>query len=236
LSGSRLPATVVALTAILVLTGLGIWQLERLAWKHELIRTMQQHMTETPREMADILALPKDERAWRPVMVVGRFLHDREMPLYRQAVEDNAPGYDILTPLLLADGRAVLVNRGWVPPDRRPAVTRPGAPRGQVWVTGIVREIGEREAFANDNSPETGAWYWVDRDAMEAYSGVPLLPMVVIADRGADPAILPRGGQVRLDLPDNHLQYALTWFALAAAMAIIYAIWMVRASKRRDLP
>jgi len=236
LSGSRLPATLVALTAILVLTGLGIWQLERLAWKHDLIRTMQQHMTETPREMADILALPKDERAWRPVMVVGRFVHDREMPLYRQAVEDNAPGYDILTPLLLSDGRAVLVNRGWVPPDRRLASTRPGAPRGQVWVTGIVREIGERETFANDNSPETGEWYWVDRDAMEAYAGVPLLPIVVIADRAADPGLLPRGGQVRLDLPDNHLQYALTWFALAAAMAVIYAIWMVRASKRRNRP
>jgi surfeit locus 1 family protein len=231
-----LVATLIALPAIVVLIGLGLWQLDRMAWKHDLIATMQQRMTEAPQAMADILAMPADQRAWRPVMVVGRFLNDREMPLYRQDVDDGMPGYDILTPLVLADGRAVLVNRGWVPPDKRDASTRTGAPRGQVWVTGIVREIGERASFANDNSPETGEWYWIDREAMEIHAGVGLLPLVVIADRDSDPAALPRGGQVRLDLPDDHLHYALTWFALAAAMAVIYGIWMWRSLSRRKRP
>ena len=230
---ASLVATLIALPAVVVLIGLGLWQLDRMAWKHDLIATMQQRMNEAPRAMADILAMPADQRAWRPVMVVGRFLNDREMPLYRQDVDDGTPGYDILTPLVLADGRAVLVNRGWVPPDKRDASTRTGAPRGQVWVTGIVREIGERESFANDNSPETGEWYWIDREAMEVHAGVGLLPLVVVADRDADASALPRGGQVRLDLRDDHLHYALTWFGLAAAMAVIYGIWMWRSLRRR---
>ena len=231
-----LVATLIALPAIVVLIGLGLWQLDRMAWKHDLIATMHQRMNEAPRAMADILAMPADQRAWRPVMVVGRFLNDREMPLYRQDVDDGTPGYDILTPLVLADGRAVLVNRGWVPPDKRDASTRTGAPRGQVWVTGIVREVGERESFANDNSPETGEWYWIDRQSMEIHAGVGLLPLVVVADRDTDPLALPRGGQVRLDLSDDHLHYALTWFALAAAMAVIYGIWMWRSLSRRKRP
>jgi surfeit locus 1 family protein len=231
-----LVATLIALPAIVVLIGLGLWQLDRMAWKHDLIATMHQRMNEAPRAMADILAMPADQRAWRPVMVVGRFLNDREMPLYRQDVDDGTPGYDILTPLVLADGRAVLVNRGWVPPDKRDASTRTGAPRGQVWVTGIVREVGERESFANDNSPETGEWYWIDRQSMEIHAGVGLLPLVVVADRDTDPSALPRGGQVRLDLPDDHLHYALTWFALAAAMAVVYGIWMWRSLRRRKRP
>jgi surfeit locus 1 family protein len=229
-------ATLVALTAFVVLVGLGVWQLDRLAWKRDLVQTMQQRMTATPRPLADIMKLPADERGWRPVMVVGSFLHDREMPLYRQSVEDNAPGYDIMTPLMLADGRAVLVNRGWVPPDQRLAEARPGGPQGQVWVTGVVREIGPREPFANDNSPDTGEWYWIDHEAMQDHAGVRLLPLFVVADRDADPGVLPRGGQVRLDLPNNHLQYALTWFALAAALAVVYGIWMWRASSRGKRP
>ena len=229
---SRLVAASIALPAILVMAGLGVWQLDRLAWKRELVQTMEQRMTEAPREVSDILARPAGERSWRPVMVVGQFLHDREMPLYRQAVEDNAPGYDILTPLLLADGRAVLVNRGWVPPEQHLAAMRTNVPQGQVWVTGIVREIGEREPFANDNSPSTREWYWIDPEAMEVFAGIPLLPIVVVADRAADPGILPRGGQVRLELPNNHLQYALSWFALAAALAVVYGIWMMRQSKK----
>jgi surfeit locus 1 family protein len=234
--GSRLVATLIALPAIVILIGLGIWQLDRLAWKQDLIETMERRMAESPHELGDIMALPADDRAWRPVMVVGRYLNDREMPLYRQSIEDGEPGYQILTPLVLANGRAVLVNRGWVPEAKRDAATRTGAPQGQVWVTGIVRDIGARAPFAVDNSPATGEWYWIDHDAMQDYAGVDLLPFVVVADRAGDPNVLPRGGQIRLDLPNDHLQYALTWFALAVALAVIYGLWMRRGPHKKGRP
>ena len=118
-------------------------------------------------------------------------------------------------------------------PEQHPLATRTDAPEGLVQVTGIVREIGERQPFANDNSPSTREWYWIDPVAMQAFAGIELLPVVVVADRDDDPAILPRGGQIRLDLPNNHLQYALTWFALAVALAVIYGIWMMRGSVKK---
>ncbi len=233
---SPLVITLFVLPMLAVLIGLGVWQLDRLSWKRDLIAAMEQRMGEAPLELSEILALPADERPWRPVRVVGTFLNDREMPLYRPAVDGGAVGYHIITPLLLADGRAVLVNRGWVPLEKRLAESRTGSPEGQVWVTGIVRDVGERTTFTNDNNPSTGEWYWFDPDAMAAEAGVPLLPIVVVADQGSDPQQLPIGGQVRLEIPNHHLQYALTWFALAAVLLVIYGILLMRTRRRKDTP
>ena len=233
---SPLVITLFVLPMLAVLIGLGVWQLDRLSWKRDVIAAMEQRMGEAPLELDEVLALPADERPWRPVRVLGTFLNDREMPLYRPAVDGGDVGYHIITPLLLADGRAVLVNRGWVPPEKRLAESRTGAPEGQVWVTGIVREFGERTAFANDNDPVAGEWFWIDPDAMAAVADVPLLPIVVVADQGSDPQQLPRGGQVRLDLPNHHLQYALTWFALAAVLLVIYGILLFRTMRRKGSP
>ncbi|MEM7123870.1 MAG: SURF1 family protein [Pseudomonadota bacterium] len=233
---SPLVITLFVLPMLAVLIGLGVWQLDRLSWKRDIIAAMEQRMGEAPLVLDEVLTLPADERPWRPVRVLGTFLNDREMPLYRPAVDGGDVGYHIITPLLLADGRAVLVNRGWVPPEKRLAESRSGSPAGQVWVTGIVREFSERTAFANDNDPSAGEWYWIDPDAMAAAADVPLLPIVVVADQGSDPQQLPRGGQVRLDLPNHHLQYALTWFALAGVLLVIYGILLFRTMRRKGSP
>lgn len=224
---SRLATTLVALPIIALLVGLGTWQLQRLAWKEGLIEVMETRLAAAAVPLADALARPPGEREWQRVMVSGTFLHDRQIAMYRMSV-DGEPGYQILTPLSLADGRAILVNRGFVPPGRVDPQERPGSePVGQVWVVGILRGGETQHTFTNDNDAAAGAWYWYDLPAMGHAMDLTLLPAVIHADR--DPgASWPVGGQAVLSPSNNHLQYALTWYGLAVTALVIYVLLLRR--------
>jgi surfeit locus 1 family protein len=134
------------------------------------------------------------------------------------------------------DGAAVLVDRGWVPADQaHPAARRQGQLEGRVEITGIARYRAEGRPgwFTPDNQPEQRLWYSYDLPALEAAVGMELLPVVVEADATANPGGLPRGGRTNLVLPNNHLQYAITWYGLAAALVAIYVAVSLERSARR---
>jgi surfeit locus 1 family protein len=214
--------TVVTALGLAALLGLGTWQVERLHWKEALIAARQVQLA------AAAAALPAsaDWRSWdfRPVVVEGAFRHDLEQ-LFGVAAIDGQVGHHLLTPLLRQDGTAVLVDRGWVPADRaHPAARREGQLAGAVRVTGIARyRGGDRQGwFTPDNQPSERLWYWYDLRALEGALGLELLPLVVEADATPNPGGLPIGGQARTELPNNHLQYALTWYGLAAALLFIW--------------
>ena len=232
---SRLATTLVALPIIALLIGLGSWQLQRLAWKEGLIGTMHERLAGAPVPLAEALARPAEEREWQRVMATGTYLHDRQIALYRMSVEGE-PGYLILTPLRLSDGRMVLVDRGFVPPGLVDPALRPESePVGEVWVVGVLRGGETQRTFTNDNDPAGGAWYWYDLPAMAAAMGVDLLPVVIHADR--DPAATwPVGGQAIFAPRNDHLQYALTWYGLAAVALVIYVLLLRKRPPRRAQP
>ena len=134
-------------------------------------------------------------------------------------------------PLLREDGPAVLVDRGWVPADRaHPAARRDGQIEGPVTVTGIARYRGADEPgwFTPANEPEQRMWFSYDLPALERALGLSLLPVVVEADDRPNPGGLPLGGLTRIELPNNHLQYAITWYGLAAALLAVYVAFGLR--------
>lgn len=224
---SRLATTLVALPIIALLIGLGTWQLQRLAWKEGLIEVMDTRLAAASVPLAQALARPPGEREWQRVMASGTFLHDRQIAMYRMSV-DGEPGYLILTPLRLADGRIILVNRGFVPPDLVDPASRPGSePVGQVWVVGILRGGEIQQTFTNDNDPAAGAWYWYDLPAMGQAMNLTLLPAVIHADREPG-ASWPVGGQAVFTPRNHHLQYALTWYGLAVAALVIYVLLLLK--------
>jgi surfeit locus 1 family protein len=133
-------------------------------------------------------------------------------------------------------GAAVLIDRGWVPADRaHPAARRDGQVAGQVQVTGIARyRGGDRPSwFTPDNRPEQGLWYWYDLPTLERTLGLKLLPVVVEADASPSPGGLPIGGQTRTELPNNHLQYAITWYGLAAGLFVIWISFGLARGRQR---
>ena len=174
-----------------------------------------------------------DRWEYRPVMVRGHFLHMREMTLYSIG-PDGKPGYDLFTPLMLDRGGVIIVNRGWVPEQLKLKTMRPQTlTEGKVTVTGVLRKPWGKIWYGPENSPQTNDWYYGDIAAMaESQNLEKVFPMYLYADKGGDPEEYPLGGRTRIKLVNNHLDYALTWFGLAAVLLIIYLVYHVRL--RRD--
>ncbi len=221
-----------AATVVAVLLALGTWQLHRLGWKAGLIETMAARLASAPVPLDAALALPLGEREWRPVRATGAFLDDH-FALYRVGT-DGRPGYHILTPLALEGGGHVLVNRGVARAGsfKLALAALPPTPAGPVEVTGVLRPGETQGFFTHDNDPSGRAWFWIDLDLIGRTAGVDLPPAVIHADEDPAGAGLA-GGQARFDPPNRHIEYAVTWYGLAAAAAVVFTLRLRRAGGER---
>jgi surfeit locus 1 family protein len=220
-----LPLTIAAALAFATLIGLGYWQLERRAEKQAERIRIEQRLSAPLVGAGDLKGAPAD-LDYRRVRLDGRFLHGAEMHLVGRARKAGV-GVGILTPFAY-EGGMVLVDRGWVPADRRsPELRQPGNPEGMVRVEGALRLPARPGRFTPDNQPGTNEWFWPDLAAMARQAGLDpaaVLGLVLVAGPAANPGGLPVGAALKPDLADNHLQYALTWFALALILAVMYGL------------
>ena len=223
--GRVLKLTLVSLAGFAVLIALGTWQVERLHWKQGLIADRAAAISSAP------VDLPRTLEAARPlefhrVRATGQFLYDREILVHAIERRSGRAGYLVITPLRLEDGAVVLVERGWVPPEKRDAASRAaGNPPGAVAADGPLRIPSTEKPgwFLPANDPVRGEWFWIDLPAIARAVGLPdALRFYVDAGAEPNPGGLPLGGQAIMELPNDHLQYAITWYALAAALAVIY--------------
>jgi surfeit locus 1 family protein len=218
-------ATLSFLPAFALLVALGVWQLERREWKLALIAEMTAQLT---KPAVSLESLERAQAAgepvnYRPVVTRGRFDHTHELYLFR-ASRAGEGGYHIVTPFLRDDGLPVLVDRGFVPPERLDPTTRAeGNVEGEVTLRGIARASEKAGPFTPANEPENNLWYLRDAAAMGAAAGLAQLePFFIEADATENPGGLPVGGQTELALKNPHLGYALTWFGLAGVLTIVY--------------
>jgi surfeit locus 1 family protein len=224
--------TLFTIPALIVLLGLGTWQVDRLHWKEGLIAERTARTTAAP------IALPAAGAQLSPAAITdldfrhgaatGTFRHEREMYIAARTMEGSV-GYQIVTPLQQADGSVVLVNRGWVPETRKdPAKRAEGQLAGTVTVDGAIRAPGVQHWLQPDNQAALNIWFWSDLPAMAAHAGVApekLVPVFLEAGVAPNPGGLPIGGQTKVNLPNDHLQYAITWYALAFGLAVIYVLY-----------
>lgn len=219
--------TVWAVPMVLLCLGLGAWQIERLHWKEGLIAQRAAAVAAPAIPLPRDGAVPRDLE-FRHVSAKGVFLNDKEIFLGATS-EDGESGYQILTPLRQADGRIVFVDRGFIPSEIKDrAKRRAGEPTGYVRIEGLLRlpPEGRPNWFLPDNRPDLNYWFWVDLPAMAAADKLErVAPFYIDADATPNPGGWPRGGVTRLDLPNNHLQYAITWFSMAVAMIVIYVLF-----------
>lgn len=216
------PTLTVVLGLPLLLT-FGTWQVQRLAWKTELIATLEERHAEPP------VALPASaelgpELAHRPVRVRAEL---QPQPVLRYGVErqQGRPGHAVLQLARLDDGRALVVNRGWLAEDAPPVDT----PAGEVTLSGPLRWIADRsKSWATPaNDPAANRWYWYDQAALARAFDADVLPVVLVASE----RVLPPGPAVpvpqpmAVNLPNNHLGYAITWYGLAVALIAIYTLY-----------
>lgn len=223
----RLLPTLITIAIVFTCIGLGLWQLERLQWKRGLIAVREAAVAAPavapPGSFAEARGME-----FRHVLGEGVFLNDKELYLGATSPRGGEAGFDVLTPLREADGRIVFVNRGFVPGDRKDPNTRPpGQLQGTVRIAGLLRAPPESKPswFLPDNRPDLNYWFWIDLPAMAKADRLDnVAPFYIDADAAPNPGGWPQGGVTPLELPNNHLQYAITWFSLAAGMLVIYIV------------
>lgn len=240
--GLVVPSLAVGL-AFAVLVGLGVWQLQRLAWKEALIDRVGERIDASPVAAPgpdEWTGLDTVEWEYRPVSVTGRFLHQAEAHVFTVLNQPRGSaggmGYFVLTPLETDDGWLVYVNRGFVPDDRKDAAARVGGqPGGRVTVTGLLRAPRSRTWFSAEDDLQANVWFSRDPAHFAAWSDLTsaqVAPYTI--DMAFDPELaggLPQGGETLVRFPNSHFGYALTWFGLAAGLAGVFFVF-VRARRR----
>ena len=201
---------------------LGTWQVQRLFWKLDLIARVDARVHAEPLAApipADWPGISADNDEYRRVTTAGTFAHDKEVLV--QAVTDRGAGFWVLTPLVSDDHTTILINRGFVPSDRRDVSERAdGQILGPVRITGLLRMTEPDGGFLRSNDPAAGRWYSRDVGAIAKAKGLTnVAPYFIDADATPNPGGLPVGGLTVIGFRNSHLVYAATWYVLAVMSA-----------------
>ena len=219
--------TLISLPILVLCLALSVWQMERREWKRDILGRIAANQSATPIALDALLSGGDPlRREYGRVAVSGTFLHDKEFHLAARS-RGNDVGIQVVTPLRTDKGQIVLFDRGWVPSEKKdPAKRAEGQVAGTVKLVGVVRRTQVQRQFAPDNVPDKNVWFTVDVPLMRKLAGGgpdPALDTFFLeADANHNPGGLPLGGQTQLGIPNDHLQYAITWFLLALALTGVY--------------
>lgn len=236
------PTTAAVILSVLLIglcLALGSWQVLRLQWKESLMEELRQAQDAPPLEGRD---LPNDAEGlealnFRKVRLHGVFVEDREFHLIGRYYRGTS-GYDVLVPFLVRDEArdeaqkpplVLLVNRGWIPLERKEPATRPeplAATNGEVTVDGLLFFPNRGSPFLPDHDVKRNVWFWYDTQRMSVETGLELPPVVVEAVDERHPKEawpIPRADYT-IELRNDHLSYAITWFSLAVAGIVIFLL------------
>jgi surfeit locus 1 family protein len=222
--------SLIAFAALIVLIGLGSWQLERKAWKEALIATMEERLSAAP------IALPPpsvwselnpDNSEFRRVKFRAQFVEGQGVFVYvaGSALRDDIkePGYFTFQPARLENGGMVVINRGYVPLDQSLSW-----PNGTVDLIGYLRWPEARSWFLSDTGSSSDTWFTRDQRAMAAAKGWgQVAPFYVDQESPIPGSRLPRPGPLKVKLRNDHLQYALTWYGLALVLLGVFTAWLI---------
>jgi surfeit locus 1 family protein len=239
--GGVLVPSVATAMAFATLVSLGLWQLDRTAWKEGLIATLERRLSAPPVALPAPAAWPHlaaaDDEFLR-VAMSAEFLHDREALVYTggSTLRDSTggQGYWVFTPARITGGGLVMVNRGFVPEGKQsPSSRQDGQVDGSVNMVGVLRWPEKPGLFTPAGDPLRNIWFARDSTAMAAAKGISVAPFYVELESPNAPGDLPRAGRLHPNLPNNHFGYALTWLGLAAVSAGVYATWLFGSWRKR---
>lgn len=216
-----------------ILIGLGTWQIQRLHWKLDLLAKIHMGLTSAPVPLH--AALPAYDAGhvtaadYRRVTARGLFENGEEIFFFTTGPQ-GAPVYHEITPFLMDDGHTLLVDRGYIDTNLdNPVAPKAGDLNGMREITGIIRQPGApnwftppidmRKRIVHTRDPQTLA---------KAFGLKNIFPMFLEADATPNPGGWPQGGVTVVDLPNNHLQYAITWFGLALGLLGVYLSYHVQ--------
>lgn len=226
-----------------ILIALGTWQVERKAWKEGLIAALTERLAPPPTALpppATWRSLDQANNEYRRVKFSGTFGHDKEALVYAPGSafrpDVSGAGYWVFTPMRLSDGGVVMVNRGFVPADRKEAASRAeGQVAGPVEIVGTMRWPDARSWFSPRDDAAHNLWFTRDPAAIADAKGVGLVaPFYVEQESPTPPGGSPQPGKLVVHLRNEHLQYAITWYGLALVLVVVFAGWARSSGRARS--
>jgi cytochrome oxidase assembly protein ShyY1 len=222
-------ASIATTAGLVILISLGLWQLDRLAWKESLIATLNERLSVAPVDLPPAREWPKltaDNAEFRRVKMQVMFAAAPRAELYAGAPalrgDIKGPGYFVFAPARLPGGEMIVVNTGWVPPDRQYQWTG-----GSREITGYLRWPEQPGLFVSDHDAAGTVWFVRDPAAMAKIRGWgSVAPFYIDMETPAPAGGLPRPGPLTVNLRNSHLGYAWTWFGLAGTLAGVFAFWL----------
>ena len=219
-------ATVVAVPALVMLLGLGTWQVQRLDWKNGLIETRTERIAQPILEVAQALGAPSAEVIeYRAIALSGVMRAEHGFRLLNR-VRDGKQGFHLVSPMVLDGGQGtVMVDRGWMPRDMLDV--RLAATPARIALDGFVRAYTVPGAFLPDNEPDNNNWFHMDEAGMLAAARLAdgLGFYVEAGPNASPPGTYPAGAVPEVNLRNSHLEYAVTWYGLAGVLVIIFVVF-----------
>lgn len=228
--------TLFTVPALIVLIALGTWQVQRMMWKNGIIEAVNTRIAMPAIDMP-VAVDNIDNMQYRKVKVKGEFMHNKEVHLFVGPRERGGDaGYNIVTPVKLTNGAYVLVDRGWVPAEKKEAAKRPETlVKGVVEFDGMVHKGEVKKSLVPDNDITKNLWFWIDVPSIETYAGIKLQNLYVRALHKAGDKSLPIAGQDKIRYANDHLKYAITWYGLAIALVVIYVVYHIKRQKEEEI-
>jgi surfeit locus 1 family protein len=232
--GGMLVPGAVALAVLVVLLGLGTWQLERKAWKEALIATLDRRLNDAPIALPppfEWTGMTPENSEFTRVRLRVVLSNGGDALVYTSgsAIRDDVKGtgYFVFSPARLPCGQQVVVNRGFVPNRTYPAASGPQD------IVGAVRWREAGSAFVSDHDAAGDIWMVRDPAAMAQFKGWgAVAPFYIEQEAPVPPGGLPHPAPLKVQLRNDHLQYAITWYGLAAVLVVMFVVWTVR--RRRE--
>ena len=217
--------TIFTIPSFIILLVLGTWQVQRLGWKSDLISEYNNNFEKQPVTIDEVL---KDSLNYkfRKVLVKGEFDNDKEIQLIGKTYEGNA-GYHIITPFFLENNKIIYINRGWVPKKYIKKESRGfSLISGETEIIGLIRMPQKKGYFVPENEPDNGFWFTIKPNEFNKHLDISAEYSFYIDELTLDEKLkipMPANGTIRV--PNNHLQYAITWYSLAIGLIFVYFAW-----------
>ncbi len=234
-----LTMTICVLLSLVVLTGLGTWQVKRLFWKQELIHRFEANIAAPVIDWIDFEPLwkmgPKPHEEFRRVRITGLLLREHEMYQTGRSPAGE-PGLYILTPMRLDNGQEILINLGWTESDYRnqksvALLTEPSTIEGMFRIARPPTGIRAWVLPKNDTVKNT--WYTLDLPMMKAHTGLENLNTGFYIKLIQEGEVLPSTKELKIH--NAHLEYAVTWYGLALVLLVMYIIFGIQRAKELGL-
>jgi len=205
--------------AIIILVSLGTWQLERLRWKTDILTSMKTSLSLPPLEISNDIIKNINNYSYRQIQLTGSYLYTNHFTIYSKVLNKKV-GKHLVIPFKTQYG-TILVNRGFIPKDYK----IPGSSETEIIkINGIVKFQQSINYFTPQNNIFKNEWYYINIDEVSEYISVPLLNFYIVEENNIDEEY-PVGSQYNINIPNDHLQYAITWFSLALALSIFMNIF-----------